>query len=352
MFADYNNLRQAIDGCDSKYKDFMRIMYLFGVRISELLPKKKGGEAVMGKHFSTVNMDGEDALQLTIPTSWQGGKKRFVVVPLNPKYEEWSKNILDLSEERYNEKIFDIVGRTLQQHVSDSIRDTYWYENGYFKREKGVKKYQKTRMDSIQTKHFKEIREVELILTHKFTPYELKNYFGLKGSLDDNSYFRKLLNRTDIYTNNDIKESIKFFKFIFNPDTSYNKNYMDVQKMIKKRQIKLLPVECIPIDEQVTPAPRKGSESLEHRILKRNAQIILQNKGSKKVTFENANLDVVDFTNKIAVECGKSDSSKLMDLFNNVYQNIPDIEQLWMLDYYGEDKKSNLYKFILNPKES
>lgn len=327
----------------------MRIMYLFGVRISELLPKKKGGEAVKGKHFSTVNIDGEEALQLTIPTSWQGGKQRSVVVPLNPKYEDWSKNILDLSEEKYNEKIMDIVGRTLQQHVSDSITDLYWYENGYFQTKKGVKKYRKARMDSIQTKHFKEIREVELSLTHKFTSYELNNYFGLKGSLNDKSYFRKLLNKTNIYTNTDIKGSIYFFKCVFNPDDSYNKNYMEAQKMIKKRQIKLLPVECIPIDGQVTPAPRKSSESLEHRILKRNAQIILKNLGSKQVTFENANLDVVDFTNKIAVECGKSNSSKLMDLFNNVYQNIPDIEELWMLDYYDENFNSNLFKIILNP---
>ena len=140
-----------------------------------------------------------------------------------------------------------------------------------------------------------------------------------------------------------------FFKCVFNPDAGYDKNYMEAQKMIKKRQIKLLPMECVRIDGQVTPAPRKGSESLEHRILKRNAQIMLENLGSKQVIFENANLDVVDFTNKIAVECGKSNSSKLMDLFHNVYQNIPDIEELWMLDYYDEHLKSNLFKIILNP---
>ena len=213
----------------------MKIMYLFGVRISELLPKKKGGEAIKGKHFSTGDIEGEEALQLTIPTSWQAGKSRQVVVPLNPKYEEWSKDILNLSENNYNEKILDIVGRTLQQHVSDGIHDLFCYERGYFSYKKRVKKYQRSRTDPLQTKHFKEIREVELVLTHKLTPYELKNYFGLKGSMGDTSYFRKLLRRSDIYINDDIERSIILYKHIFNPeDDIYNKVYMDIQKMIKK----------------------------------------------------------------------------------------------------------------------
>jgi len=46
MFADYQILRKAIDESDSKYQDLMRISYLFGVRVSELLPDKKGGEAL------------------------------------------------------------------------------------------------------------------------------------------------------------------------------------------------------------------------------------------------------------------------------------------------------------------
>jgi len=325
-------------------------MYLFGVRVSELLPEKKGGNAIEGNNFSIVTVNGEEALQLTIPTSWQAGKSRSVAVPLNPIYEGWSKSILDLSEERYDEKLEDIVSRTLQQHVYDSFRDLYWYENGYFQRKKNIKKYQRSRKDSIQTKHFKEIREVELILTHKFTHYEIINYFGLSGSMDEHSYFRKLLNRADIYTNKDIEESVKIHKYIFNPsDKPYNKNYMEIQKMIKKGQIKLMPVEYIKIDDQVIPAPKKNDE-VEHQILKRNVEIKLKNQGSNNVTFENANLDVIDYTNKISVECGQSKGSKLLDVYNNVYKDIPIIEELWVLDYYDEKKTSNLHIFRLNPQ--
>ena len=330
----------------------MKIMYLFGVRISELLPKKKGGEAIKGKHFSIVNVEGEEALQLIIPTSWQAGKSRQVVVPLNPKYEEWSKDILNLSEEKYNEKILDIVGRTLQQHISDGFHDLFLYERGYFSYKKGVKKYHRSRTDFLQTKHFKEIREVELVLTHSFTPYELKNYFGIKGYMNDLSYFRKLLTKSDIYINADIEGSIKLYKHIFNPEEDiYNNIYMDIQKMIKKEQIILLPIEYVNINENVPPSPKKGNDVLEHRLLKGNIKIMLEKLGSKEVSFEDANLDVVDFTNKIAVECGKSNGSKLLDLNYNVYQNIPNIHELWVLDYYDENNDSLLYKFILNHGE-
>ena len=155
------------------------------------------------------------------------------------------------------------------------------------------------------------------------------------------------MKRTDIYTNKDIEGSVKFHKYVFNPsDKPYNRNYMEIQKLIKKGEIKFLPVECINIDDQVIPAPKKNDE-IEHQILKRNVEMRLKDQGSNNVTFEDANLDVIDYTNKIAVECGQSKGSKLLDVYNNVYRDLQKIEELWVLDYYDEDKISNLNIFKL-----
>jgi len=56
MFADYQILRKAIDESDSKYQDLMRISYLFGVRVSELLPDKKGGEALERRRARSIKV--------------------------------------------------------------------------------------------------------------------------------------------------------------------------------------------------------------------------------------------------------------------------------------------------------
>ena len=76
----------------------------------------------------------------------------------------------------------------------------------------------------------------------------------------------------------------------------------------------------------------------------------LMNKDSKNVTYEYANLDVVDYDKKIVVECGKSYGSKLLDVYNNVYQGIPKIDEFWIVDYYDESMISKLHKFKLIDK--
>ena len=50
--ADYNVLRQAIDECEAKYQDLMRIMYRFGVRVAEILPEKKEETQLREKNFN------------------------------------------------------------------------------------------------------------------------------------------------------------------------------------------------------------------------------------------------------------------------------------------------------------
>ena len=128
-------------------------------------------------------------------------------------------------------------------------------------------------------------------------------------------------------------------------EIDYN-SYMQIQKMIKKGQILLLPPENINIDDSVNPSPKKNDE-IEHRILKSNIKIHLMKQGSENVTYEYANLDVVDYDKNIVVECGKSYGNKILDVYDNVYQGIPKIDEFWIVDYYDESMISKLYKFKL-----
>ena len=68
---------------------------------------------------------------------------------------------------------------------------------------------------------------------------------------------------------------------------------------------------------------------------------------SKNISFEEANLDVIDFENGIVIECGHTSPRKLLDSFNGVFTNIKEINEFIILQFYDEtDYNSFYYKFI------
>ena len=345
MIADFNSIRQRIDETVTDYQNLVRIFYLFGLRVSEIRPKEKGGEGIKGRNFREGKILGEDALILAVPTKRQDGKSWEVAVPLNPRHEPWSKIILDISEDSYDKDLFKGVIRTIQDNIPPYFEGFDWIEVGY--RRNGV--WIPYREKPIQTKHLKEIREWELAYSHNFSAYEIKNYFRFSlGTIGDMSYFGKLLNRSNIYTKKDIIESIILKQKIFNPvrDGRFNyNNYMTIQKQIKKGFIKLLPQSSISVDTNIKPSP-KMSDKMPHRILKANVmEILINKKGSKKIHYEKSNIDVVSHDLYIAVECGHSNGDKLLDVFNDVFIGINNIEELWIVDFYDSNNVSLLYIF-------
>lgn len=303
----YKTIRKIINNSDSKYKDLMRICYLFGCEVSEILPEKKRERRLLiGNNFSETIIDGEDALLLEIPTTRQGGKPRTVAVPLNPKYEPWSKVILKVSEERANDPIFDIVIRTFQNHVEKTFLQFQWLVSGKWEtKEKSKKIWIPAHPVSISPHNLIEIREWELGLCHNFNEYDFGIFFGTEYSSDYRQYFKKLISKSDIYYNKDIVEAIKLKNMIFNPRdiVKYRfKEYMTIYKNIKRKYLQLLPKETMHIDLSLPLAPKKGDTDA-HRLLKSNIVKILKEK-SFNVTFETANFDVFSHDFGIAVECG------------------------------------------------
>jgi len=236
MIADFQSIRARIDEKDTDYQNLVRILYLFGLRVSEIQPHKKSGEGIKGRDFREGNINGEGALILTVPTKKQDGKAWDVAVPLKPRHEPWSKIILDISEDGYNKDLFKGVIRTIQEHIPPYFEGYEWLEGGY--KNNTINEYIPYRVKPIQTKHLKEIREWELSHSFNFTAYEVQNYLRFRaGVIGDTSYFEKLLNESNIYTKKDIIESILLKHRIFNPikDRRYQYNkYMTIQKQIKR----------------------------------------------------------------------------------------------------------------------
>lgn len=235
--------------------------------------------------------------------------------------------------------------RTSQDNIPPFFEGYEWIEGGY--RRSGL--WVPYREKPLQIKHLKEIREWELAYSFNLSGYEIRNFLRFKsGTIDDMSYFTKLLNKSNIYVKKDVIESIKLKKIIFNPAKDgrfdYNK-YMNIQKQIKKGLIKILSQETFIVDTDIQPAPVM-SDKIPHRILKANIRNnLIKEKGSKKTQYEKSNIDVVSHDLNIAVECGHSDGDKVLDVFNDVYEGINNIEELWVLDFYDTNNQSYLYKF-------
>jgi len=349
-----NVIRQIVDNSTDKYKNLMRISYLFGLEVSEMLPNtKKEGGFFYGNDFSEVSVDGEDALLLKVPTIRQGGKPRTIAVPLNPKYESWSKIILKLSEERANELLFDVVLRTFQEHVEKLFKQFKWIVPGKIRATEELGTYwDPSHYTSFTSHNLIEMREYELGLCHNFNDLDFGIYFGTEYSSDYRHYFNKLLSKTDIYDNKDIIEAIKLKNMVFNPREKEKyrfKEYLSIYKKIKRKITIKMPDEKIPIDINIKPAPR-SSDSRPHQILKANVEKKLRENKKMTSTFETANFDVYAEKGGIVVECGQTDGRKLLDSIENVFSNIKNINEFWVLDFYDHEQNSMLYKFKINRK--
>ena len=345
IIPDWNLIREIIDKIDDpEIRITLQICYLFGTRLQELVRGQTRQEPIIGNDFSEASISGEDALVLEIPTARRGWKSRAVAIPLSSRYEPWAKDILHYSEEKADEPIYPKVTRVLQVYVKNTFSYLEWPTPGYKK-----KKEKRINRVDVTLKHLPEIREWELGLCHNFTNYDFKNFFGKEYDPDYSVYFQKLLRKSDYYNREDVIKAIEMKNIIFNPSSNekyYYKEYMDIVKNIKRKFIS----QEKPMEMKIDPKlllmhSYSGSESKEHRVLKSNAKKCLESY-SNNISFEEANLDVVDLKNGIIIECGHTSARKLLDCFNEVYEDIIKINEFWILQFYDSDYISSCFKFI------
>ena len=123
MIPDWNAVRNVIDTKinDVESKNTIRVSYLFGTWIQELVRGRTRKVTIKGNDFFTKSIDGDEALVLRIPTAKRGFKPRYVAVPLNPKCEPWSNEILNYSEEIADKPFYKNVNRVLQADIKKYI---------------------------------------------------------------------------------------------------------------------------------------------------------------------------------------------------------------------------------------
>jgi hypothetical protein len=342
--ANYHTIRSIIDGLEenSEMQNILRISYLFGLRVQEII----GKEPLLGSHFSEISIGGEEAILANVPTAKRAWKPMTVAIPLNPKYEEWSPIVLDFCERRYNNPISIWRSmRNVQKYCREIFGDLLYptlssrLKSGY---------YSDARSTNVTHKTLREIRGLELSFCNRFSSYDVLNFLRYLTPSDYSIYFHKMLDKTDIYLETDVNESVKIKNLIFQPRKERGlldfRTYMDIQKRIKIGVFSVS-TEKIRIDEKVDRPPSFARDSEDHRILKGTVKKKLLELGSKDVSYENANLDVVAEDLGIAVECGNSEGTKFIDFFKGEFRGISNYNEFWVATFYNAELLSTIYKF-------
>jgi len=318
------------------------ISYLFGTSIDETYRKKTEEYATIGNDFNVDTINDTDALILDIHKTIRKARKKSVAIPLNPKYEKWSKEILEYSEIMSDKEIYKGVYRPIQEVIKICFKKFTYPAPGYKDRKnRGMERV------NVTHKHLSEIREWELGLCHNFKEYDFDNFLGGAYEPNYNVYFNKLLEKNDYYNENDVRKTMILKNVIFNPSSNekyHYKEYLNIIRKMKRGYIIKYDSE-MPINTKLFLTKKDGKMGKEpHDILKTNVISSLNNKSQNVIT-EYANYDVVDLNQKKIYECGHTSAKKLLDCFSGEYREIKNINQFYILQYYDKKNNSKLYKF-------
>lgn len=346
----YNDLKKTINEIsDYSIRNVLRIMYLFGTLPEELFGRGKERRTVTGNDFYISSIDDTDALLLDIKTVKGAKQRRTIAIPLSDKYEPMAELVLNYVEEIGNEPVWKQTYENLSLRIKNQgvFRSINIPVRPYIGR-KNAESYEK----QVTFLHFAEIRELELSLCHGFNEIDLKVFNGDIASVDHQIYYKKMLNRSDYYFASDVYNSLFLRNVVFNPQTKekYNyREYMEIQKLIKRGIIELSPMKVVSIDPEVDVSDITAGQSgaLGHKVLMKNA-IRLLGSQMEDIVFEKENLDVVDLEKQVVVECGKTFARKLLGSFYDTFEEIKNIKEFWILQEYNNERKSKLYKFIKN----
>lgn len=141
--ASYYEIRQRIEEYpDTDYRLGFMYQDLICGRESEVCGKGKAGVyAAKGQDVFHVKYQGEiDAVLFTNRSAKRGGFYRPCMVPLNPDYEPWSKELRDYAEDtpgymfKYGPS-WSTSMRYYRDHASKCFKDLYWPRVEYTKSE-------------------------------------------------------------------------------------------------------------------------------------------------------------------------------------------------------------------------
>jgi hypothetical protein len=127
-------LRGIIEGVSRrKIRNALKFQYLTASRISEVC----GKWAITGRSFETTIWKGEEnpVLLFKIKSKTMKEIPRSVALPLDPKYEPWTNDLLiyclNRQTEDRNKDIFNVSPRTIQRYAQKHFKGLSYYIEKY-----------------------------------------------------------------------------------------------------------------------------------------------------------------------------------------------------------------------------
>jgi len=158
--------------------------YLQAARASEVVGIACGSDTTTpygphGKHawedtFQAGGLEPEKVAVFRVRTAKRGGLERFIALPLDPKYEPWSRPLLDYYKVRTGSLVFPFTRQTLFCYAREAFEGlTYDIEPQMVD---GVRVERHSRDAGV---HFlRHVRASELASFYGFSPQDLAYYCG------------------------------------------------------------------------------------------------------------------------------------------------------------------------------
>jgi hypothetical protein len=195
--------------------------YLCAARVSEIVGKKSPSDVkttARGPCGRDVTVDRygmgtafqQDAAVFRVKTAKRGGFPRLVALPLDAKFEPWTKSLVDYYKSHdYNESVFPFTRQLVGLKARSAFKGLRYYVYQYVITNKalGIKKEVPWHFRRFNVHALRHLRTTELIQTYGFNAMELSVYGGwtMRGMLgvgsameryvhlDWQQYFPKLL---------------------------------------------------------------------------------------------------------------------------------------------------------------
>jgi integrase len=216
-----NTIRERIKKVNREdIRTCLMTTYLCAARISEVVAIKyqsdKGTTARGPKGIDTtkdVFITGSKHVPcaiFTLKTAKRGGKERKIALPLNPKYEPWTKQIYDYFQSKDKEPVFPFTRQEAWLHSKSAFEGLTYPIEFYFVKDGEVKKKIDDHIRDFRLHALRHLRATELREQYQFDGFDLASYCGWHLativpqisrtmerylSLGWSSYFPKLLKR-------------------------------------------------------------------------------------------------------------------------------------------------------------
>lgn len=174
---------------EAKYS--LMAAYLFCARISEVIGRTcpsdlvktkargpKGGDVSVDTY--TIGDVSEDVVIWTIKTAKRKGKERLIALPLDKKYEPFTKPLYSYFQKfKSNELVFPFTRQKAGEYASDIFKGLKYPIDGYKIYKDGkVEKEQTEHNKPFRTHALRHLRATELLSRYKFDGTDLSVYGG------------------------------------------------------------------------------------------------------------------------------------------------------------------------------